>query len=147
MDASATNHDPQATEDDGSCTYDEPRNNSTNDETGNLSGDTTNNTNGSSTGNESEEPVEEDTANQTAPTVCEGCCGESFEVEPGEPCPVVDCGPCEEDEPSSSAAMLRAVLRGSVAVLILLVLLLRLKPPKPAFDDEKEFDHVQENFS
>ena len=147
MDASATNHDPQATEDDGSCTYDEPSTNSTNDETGNLSGDTTNNTNGSSTGNESEEPVEEDTANQTAPTVCEGCCGESFEVEPGEPCPVVDCGPCEEDEPSSSAAMLRAVLRGSVAVLILLVLLLRLKPPKPAFDDEKEFDHVQENFS
>ena len=56
---------------------------------------------------------------------CEGCCGDGFEVAAEEPCPVVDCAPCEtegtSDSKSSAITMTRSLLIGVVVVAALVL--------------------------
>ena len=56
---------------------------------------------------------------------CEGCCGDGFEVAADEPCPVVDCAPCEtegtSDSESSAITMTRSLLIGVVVVAALVL--------------------------
>ena len=127
-DASATNHDPQATEDDGSCVFE-----ATNDTTSNQSEAEpeppagTNSTDVNST---------DDTTNQStegpAMQVCPDCCGTTQEVPANEACPVPTCGACEDDASSSSSSTsetLRTMLIGVVALLLAVLLITGKKPP------------------
>ncbi|MGB1488440.1 MAG: hypothetical protein ACPG83_07580, partial [Candidatus Poseidoniaceae archaeon] len=156
--STASNFDAEATQDDGSCQYDtnpvdpcvdvfcdacpagwitlpaeegeccpscqEPiENNQTN--TTNETNETTNETN---LNNETEliDPTNETDGNQSVSEemkTCEGCCGNGFEVAIDEPCPVVDCAPCEtegtSDSQSSALTMTRSLLIGAVIVAAL----------------------------
>ena len=54
---------------------------------------------------------------------CEGCCGNEFEIGIDEPCPVVDCAPCENtetsDSKSSAITLTRTLLIGGIIVAAL----------------------------
>ena len=54
---------------------------------------------------------------------CEGCCGDTIDIAIDEPCPVVDCAPCEtegtSDSQSSALTMTRSLLIGAVIVAAL----------------------------
>ena len=74
---------------------------------------------------------------------CEGCCGDVFEVAADEPCPVVDCAPCEtegtSDSESSAITMTRSLLVG-VVVVAALVLAFSGKKGKGKADEFDEID-------
>ena len=148
-DTTATNHDPQATEDDGSCVFEEPASNGTDDTTQNDAENETSPTNESSPNNQTDEPDENTTGSETGPYVCEGCCGESFEVASEKDCPMVDCGPCDEgaSTASSSAEDLRSVMVAVVVVLVLLLALAGRRPPQPGPDDAEDSFYDEENLS
>ena len=74
---------------------------------------------------------------------CEGCCGDGFEVAADEPCPVVDCAPCEtegtSDSESSAITMTRSLLIG-VVIVAALVLAFSGKKGKGGADEFDEID-------
>ena len=148
-DTTATNHDPQATEDDGSCVFEEPASNDTDDTTENDPENETSPNNESSPNNQTDELDENTTGLETGPYVCEGCCGESFEVASERDCPMVDCGPCDEgaSTASSSAEDLRSVMVAVVVVLVLLLALAGRRPPRPGPDDAADSFYDEENLS
>jgi hypothetical protein len=154
-DDTATNFDAEATQDDGNCQYETDPVDSCADvfcdacpagwislpaEEGECcpsclepSGNNqTNTTNQTSVNNETQLPnsTNETNENQSVSDgmkTCDGCCGDAFEVTLDEPCPVVDCDPCEKSEGSDSKSstfmMARSVLIGAI-VLVALVLIL-----------------------
>lgn len=80
---------------------------------------------------------------------CEGCCGDGFEVAADEPCPVVDCAPCETEGTSDSGLSVitttRSLLIG-VVIVAALVLAFSGKKGKGKADEFDEIDWgVQEN--
>ena len=143
-DADADNYDPEATDDDGSCVWNEPPD----DRTGNTTGNSTEE--GTPSSNSTTESDEQNAnVSQTTTYTCEGCCGESFEVASEAMCPAVDCGPCEDDAASASTSVehLRTVLLGVVVMLILVLILTARRPPQ---SDVKSFPRPtddQENLS
>ena len=143
-DADADNYDPEATDDDGSCVRNEPPDDGTGNTTGNSTEEGTPFSNSTTESDEQNANVSE-----TTTYTCEGCCGESFEVASEAMCPVVDCGPCEDDAASASTSVehLRTVLFGVVVMLILVLILTARRPPQ---SDMKSFPGPtddQENLS
>ena len=82
-------------------------------------------TNETSSNNETQSnQTNETTGNQSVTNemkTCEGCCGDEFEVGIDEPCPVVDCAPCEtteaSDSKSSAITLTRTLLIGGIIVV------------------------------
>ena len=176
MDDTATNFDANATQDDGSCQYDtdpvdpcadafcdacpvgwttlpaeegeccpscqEPsENNQTN-----STSETNETTNQTNSNNETQLPdvTNETDGNQSVSEemkTCEGCCGDGFEVAIDEPCPVVDCAPCEtegtSDSQSSALTMSRSLLIGAVIVA---ALFLGLSGRKKGLQENESFE-------
>jgi len=150
MDVSASNHNPLATEDDGSCTFETNETNSTGNETGNSTNTTS--SNGSGT-NDQTNISENSTSNETGTYTCEGCCGDSFEVESEAQCPIVDCAPCDGGVATTAGTAVRNTLIGVAIVLVLLLVMTGRRPPETP-DDEIDMDHAvsegmsfQENLS
>jgi hypothetical protein len=154
-DDTATNFDAEATQDDGNCQYEtDPVDSCANvfcdacpagwislpaeegeccpsclEPSGNNQTNTTNQTsvnNETQLSNSTNETNENQSVSDGMKT-CNGCCGDAFEVTLDEPCPVVDCDPCEEsegsDSKSSTVMLARSVLIGAI-VLVALVLIL-----------------------
>ena len=73
---------------------------------------------------------------------CEGCCGDGFEVAVDEPCPVVDCAPCDtegtSDSKASAITMTRSLLIGVVVVAALVLAFTGKKGKEEAY----EFDEI-----
>ncbi len=160
-DETAANYNAEATQDDGNCQYEtdpvdqcgdvfcdacpagwitlpaeegeccpsclEPSENNQN--------HTTNQTNGTSTGtaNETGNETGNETANETATQTCDLCCGEVSQQPANQPCPVMNCLPCEDEDAATTSLSADAVRNGLIGVVVLLVLVLIFtgrRPPK-----------------
>ena len=176
MDDTATNFDANATQDDGSCQYatdpvdpcadafcdacpvgwttlpaeegeccpscQEPsENNQTN-----STSETNETTNQTNSNNETQLPdvTNETDGNQSVSEemkTCEGCCGDTIDIAIDEPCPVVDCAPCEtegtSDSQSSALTMTRSLLIGAVIVA---ALFLGLSGRKKGLQENESFE-------
>ena len=128
-DADADNYDPEATDDDGSCVWNEPpdvRETPELDEEGTPSSNST-----------TESDEQNANVSQTTTYTCEGVAVNRLGASEAM-CPTVDCGPCEDDAASASTSVehLRTVLLGVVVMLILVLILTARRPPQ---SDVKSF--------
>ena len=74
------------------------------------------------TGEQTDNTTQEN-ASQTGQTkICEGCCGDDFEIPVTEECSVVDCSPCVKDPVSEeeAGAEVTTIIRNSLFVLVLI---------------------------
>ncbi|MGB2353014.1 MAG: hypothetical protein ACPH9J_04830, partial [Candidatus Poseidoniaceae archaeon] len=134
--STASNFDPEATQDDGSCQYDTNPVDPCVDVFCDVcpAGWITLPAEEGECCPSCQEPIENNQTNTTNETdgnqsvseemkTCEGCCGNGFEVAIDEPCPVVDCAPCEtegtSDSQSSALTMTRSLLIGAVIIAAL----------------------------
>ena len=155
-DEGANNYNAQATQDDGSCTYDVPEENNTTNQTD--TGNTTTNQTDGSTGDDSTNETSNgtidgttnETTNESTTQTCDLCCGETYEHPADEPCPIAMCEPCEDDDATastSSADTVRNVLVGVVFLLVLMLALVGRNPPKDGFEAAIEDETAQANRS
>ena len=104
-----------------------------------------------------QEPVEtnqtagnETTTNNTGTKICEGCCGESWEIPEDEICAVPSCLACGPTDliKAESALIVRTVLGGVVVALVLFLLVKGRRPPSHATELIGEnSDQLHENLS
>jgi hypothetical protein len=106
----------------------------------------TNATNVTSSNNETQLP---DSSNETNGNqsdsdemkTCEGCCGDTFDVTLGEPCPTPVCSACEDTEGSESKSstieLTQSLLIGAI-ILAAIVLVFTRK--RSSFQDEDTFN-------
>ena len=163
-DETAANYNAEATQDDGNCQYEtDPVDQcgdvfcdacpagwitlpaeegeccpSCQEPTENNQTQTTNQTNGNSTGTVNE------TVNETGIQTCDLCCGEASQHPADQPCPVMNCLPCEDENAATTSSSADTVRNGLIGVVVLLVLVLTFTGRRPPKDEPMTAEDEQE---
>ena len=171
-DETAANYNAEATQDDGNCQYEtdpvdqcgdvfcdacpagwitlpaeegeccpscqEPSENNQN--------HTTNQTNetATETGNETGTGTVNETGNKTETQTCDLCCGEASQHPADQPCPVMNCLPCEDEDTATTSSSAETIRNGLIGVVVLLVLVLTFAGRRPPKDEPMTAEDEQE---
>ncbi|MDP7312077.1 MAG: hypothetical protein QF831_01425, partial [Candidatus Thalassarchaeaceae archaeon] len=126
--SSATNYNPLAEIDNGTCEYNNPSpNNNSNNNTGNQTGNQTGNNTSNNTSNNTGSNQTGETPDEEEMVTCDACCGETVEVSVSIGCNAIDsldCDPCNPVENNQdSTTETGEVASGSLVVYALLIIL------------------------
>ena len=164
IDETAANYNPEATQDDGNCQYEtDPV-----DRCGDVVCDACpvgwitlpteegeccpscrdpgeyNQTNTANQTNETSTVTANETVNETGVQYCDLCCGEASQYPADQPCPMMNCLPCQDEDAATASSLVDTVRNGLIGVVVVLVLVLTFTGRRPPKDEPMTVEDEQE---
>ncbi|DAC08943.1 MAG TPA: hypothetical protein D7H88_02165, partial [Candidatus Poseidoniales archaeon] len=85
-----------------------------------------------------------ETGTGTGIQTCDLCCGEASQHPADQPCPVMNCLPCEDEDGATTSSSAETVRNGLIGVVVLLVLVLTFAGRRPPKDEPMTAEDEQE---